>query len=116
MIGFEESAKLAASPAAGNGIVNDLLRELSAAQLSLIESKIRPAHVAGLVNLVEAGVVSNNIAKGVFVTMAQTGEMPEVIIERQRLEAIRLTPVNLNAGSPTRSRQIRRPCRRIQGW
>ncbi len=84
---FEESAKLCGKPqAAGNWIANDLLRELSAAQLSLADSKIRPAHVAGLVNLVEAGVVSNNIAKGIFVTMAQTGEMPEVIVERQGLK------------------------------
>jgi len=42
--------------------------------------------VAALVNLVDAGVVSNNIAKGVFVTMAQTGEMPELIVERQGLK------------------------------
>ena len=84
---FEESAKLCGKPqAAGNWIANDLLRELSAAQLPLAESKIRPAHVAGLVNLVETGVVSNNIAKGVFVTMAQTGEMPDAIVERQGLK------------------------------
>ena len=84
---FEETAKLCEKPqAAGNWIANDLLRELSAAHSSLAESKIRPAHVAGLVKLVETGVLSSNIAKEVFITMFGSGEMPEIIVERQGLK------------------------------
>ena len=84
---FEETAKLGASPqAAGNWIANDLLRELAAARSALADSRIRPAHLAGLVQLVETGVISNSIAKEVFVAMFQSGEMPGVIVERQGLK------------------------------
>ena len=72
--------------AAGNWIANDLLRELAAAKPSLAESKIQPAHIAGLVKLVESGVISNSIAKEVFVTMFQSGDLPAVIVERQGLQ------------------------------
>jgi len=84
---FEATARLGSAPqAAGNWIANDLLRELAAAKLSLAESKIQPAHIAGLVKLVESGVISNSIAKEVFVTMFQSGEMPDVIVERSGLK------------------------------
>ena len=84
---FELTTKLGAAPqAAGNWIANDLLRELAAAKLSLAESKVQPAHIAGLVKQVESGVISNSIAKEVFVTMFQSGEMPDVIVEKQGLK------------------------------
>ena len=84
---FEATARLGAAPqAAGNWIANDLLRELGVAGVGLAESKIQPAHIAGLVKLVEIGVISNSIAKEVFVTMAQSGEMPDVIVAKQGLQ------------------------------
>jgi aspartyl-tRNA(Asn)/glutamyl-tRNA(Gln) amidotransferase subunit B len=84
---FEATVKLGAAPqAAGNWIANDLLRELGAAQVSLADAKIQPAHIAGLVKLVESGVISNSIAKEVFVAMAASGDMPDVIVERQGLK------------------------------
>lgn len=84
---FEATARLGAAPqAAGNWIANDLLRELAAAKLTLAGSRIQPAHIAGLVQLVESGVISNSIAKDVFVTMFQSGEMPAVVVERQGLK------------------------------
>ena len=83
---FEETARLCGRPqAAGNWIANDLLRELGAAKLALDECKVRPAHVAGLVRLVEEGVISSNIAKEVFVEMFQSGEMPEAMVGRKGL-------------------------------
>ena len=84
---FEATAKLGAAPqAAGNWITNDLLRELGAAQLPLAESKVTPAHIAGLVKLVESGVISSSIAKEVFSTMFKSGELPEAIVEKQGLK------------------------------
>jgi len=75
-------------PAAGgrNWIANDLLRELAAGKVALADCKMRPAHIAGLVRLVEAGVISNNIAKEVFVELFQTGEMPEAMVGRKGLK------------------------------
>jgi aspartyl-tRNA(Asn)/glutamyl-tRNA(Gln) amidotransferase subunit B len=85
---FEEAAKLSGkAQAVGNWIVNDLLRELGAAKLSLADSKVRPAHIAALVQLVEAGTIINQAAKEVFVDMFQSGEMPATIVERKGLKA-----------------------------
>jgi aspartyl-tRNA(Asn)/glutamyl-tRNA(Gln) amidotransferase subunit B len=102
---FEEAAKLAPgkAQAVGNWIANDLLRELgnvgrgSSPTLSgvkpdlpksaLAESKVRPAHIATLVRLVEAGTITNQAAKEVFVDMFQSGEMPDVIVARKGLKA-----------------------------
>ncbi len=85
---FEEAAKLSGKPqAAGNWIVNDLLRELGTAKQVLAESKVRPAHVAELVKLVDAGTLLNNSAKEVFIDMFSTGELPSVISDRKGLKA-----------------------------
>ncbi len=84
---FEEAAKLSGKPqAAANWIANDLLREVSAANTTVAESKIRPAHVAELVKLVDDGVISSSIAKEVFVEMATSGETPGAIVERKGLK------------------------------
>ena len=85
---FEAAAKLAGSgkaQAVGNWIANDLLRELGAAGIVLADSKVRPAHIAALVALVDGGVISSSSAKEVFVEMFATGELPEPIVERRGL-------------------------------
>ena len=80
---FEAAARLGAAPqAAANWIANDLRRELAAAKLPLAASKLHPAHIVGLVQLVESGVISSSIAKEVFVTMFQSGEPPAAIVDR----------------------------------
>jgi len=85
---FEEAAKLSGKPqAVGNWIVNDLLRELGAAHLSLASSNVRPAHIAALVKLVDSGAVLTNAAKEIFVEMFATGEMPDLIADRKGLKA-----------------------------
>jgi aspartyl-tRNA(Asn)/glutamyl-tRNA(Gln) amidotransferase subunit B len=85
---FEEAAKLAGKPqSAGNWIVNDLLREIGNAKMSLAESKVKPVHIAALVKLIEAGTILNNAAKEVFIDMFTTGEMPEAIVGRKGLKA-----------------------------
>lgn len=84
---FEEAAKLSGKPqAVANWIVNDLQRELGAAQLKLAASKVRPQHVAGLVGLVDSGVISSSIAKEVFAEMFATGELPAALVERKGLK------------------------------
>ncbi|WP_404425879.1 Asp-tRNA(Asn)/Glu-tRNA(Gln) amidotransferase subunit GatB [Nibricoccus sp. IMCC34717] len=85
---FEEAAKLSGKPQqVGNWIVNDLLRELGAARQTLAECKVKPAHVAALVKLVEAGTLLTPAAREVFIEMAATGEEPEVIADRKGLKA-----------------------------
>jgi aspartyl-tRNA(Asn)/glutamyl-tRNA(Gln) amidotransferase subunit B len=87
---FEEAAKLAGEGKAqpvGNWIANDLLREIGTARLSLAESKVRPAHIAALVKLVDAGTVLTNAAKEVFVEMFASGDQPDAIAEKRGLKA-----------------------------
>jgi aspartyl-tRNA(Asn)/glutamyl-tRNA(Gln) amidotransferase subunit B len=71
--------------AIGNWIVNDLLRELAAAGRTLSTCGIQPAHVAGLVQAVEGGVVSSTIAREVFAEMFVSGETAESVIDRKGL-------------------------------
>mgnify|MGYP001546019652 CR=1 FL=1 len=85
---FEEAAKLSGKPqAAGNWIVNDLLRELGSTGATLATAKVRPAHIAALVKLVEDGTLLNNTAREVFAEMAATGAMPAEIVEKKGLKA-----------------------------
>jgi aspartyl-tRNA(Asn)/glutamyl-tRNA(Gln) amidotransferase subunit B len=87
---FEEAARLAGpgkAQAVGNWIANDLLRELGQAKQDLAGSKVRPAHVAALVKLVDSGAVLTNAAKEIFGEMFAGGEMPEVIAEKRGLKA-----------------------------
>ena len=95
---FEEAATLAGpgkAQAVGNWIVNDLLRELTAAHLTLATSKIRPAHIAALVQLVDAGTVLTHAAKEIFIEMAATGDLPDVIADRKGLKAVPTDPNEL---------------------
>ena len=87
---FEEAAQLAGAgkaQAVGNWLVNDLLRELGQAKLALAASKVRPAHIADLVKLVDSGAVLTNAAKEIFVEMFATGDKPDAIADRRGLKA-----------------------------
>lgn len=98
---FEETSKLCGKPqAAGNWIINDLLRELGASGQTLAEGKVRPKHVAALIELVESGSVLANAAKEIFVAMFKTGEMPATIADQLGLKA-----------SPTNAGELEQWCR-----
>ncbi len=87
---FEAAAAAAGSDkaqAVGNWIVNDLLRELGAAKLTVAESKVTPAALAELVKLIDAGTVLNNAAKEIFVEMFATGDSAAAIADRKGLKA-----------------------------
>jgi aspartyl-tRNA(Asn)/glutamyl-tRNA(Gln) amidotransferase subunit B len=79
--------------AIANWIANDLIREISAegADADLSASKIRPSHLAQLVRLTDAGVLSKQSAKEVFVEMFRTGDPPEPIVDRRGLRMTRDT-------------------------
>ena len=60
---------------------------------ALATSKVRPAHIAALVNLVDAGTVLTNAAKEIFIEMAATGDQPDAIAEQRGLRA---APIDTN--------------------
>ncbi len=87
---FEAAAKLVGPGKAqtlANWIVNDLLREYRNSQLAFADIKVTPAHLAGLVKLIDSGVVLANAAREIFVEMFATGDEPEAIAERRGLKA-----------------------------
>jgi aspartyl-tRNA(Asn)/glutamyl-tRNA(Gln) amidotransferase subunit B len=85
---FEAAAQLSGQPqAAGNWVVNDLLRELGHARLSLSGCKVRPGDLAGLVRLVSSGAIGTPAAREVFAEMFRSGGNPEAIVERKGLKA-----------------------------
>ena len=71
----------------GNFVTNDLLRERAAATheglLPLSEVKVTPESIAELVKIIDAGTVSSQNAKTVFIEMFQTGKQPAAIIEEK---------------------------------
>ncbi|MFP6901663.1 MAG: Asp-tRNA(Asn)/Glu-tRNA(Gln) amidotransferase subunit GatB [Opitutales bacterium] len=89
---FEATVRECKEPKkAANWIVNDLLRELSAAgdengPLPLDQSKLTPQHLAELILLVEDGSISGNIAKEVFPDVFASGKMPTAVVEEKGLK------------------------------
>ena len=85
---FEKAAALSGQPqVAGNWIVNDLLRELGHAKVTLGECRVRPEDLAGLVRLVASGTILTPAAREVFAEMFKTGEKPGAIVEKKGLKA-----------------------------
>ena len=89
---FEEALETHHAPKlVANYVANDLLRELSAGSeegdptLKVAECRLTPAHIGGLAKLVEAGTISKQIAKEVFITMFESGDTAEAIVEAKGL-------------------------------
>ncbi len=70
----------------GNWIINDLLRELGAAGQTLADTKVTPAHLAEIIDLVEKGTINSNIAREVFAETFATGDAPSVVVDRKGLK------------------------------
>ena len=68
-----------------NWIIADLFGLLNEAGVELGESKIRPAQLAGLIQLIDAGTISGKQAKLVLAEMFQTGDDARAIAERRGL-------------------------------
>ena len=89
---FFESAVTIAGPerakAISNVMVNDLSAYLNAAGIGVDDSRIVPAMVAELVELVEDGTISSKQAKEVFAEMADSGDAPGAIVELKGMKQV----------------------------
>jgi aspartyl-tRNA(Asn)/glutamyl-tRNA(Gln) amidotransferase subunit B len=65
--------------------MGDLTRELNRSACTPQQAPVTPAHLAGMLQLVEEGVISGKIAKTVFDEMYQTGKMPREVVEEKGL-------------------------------
>lgn len=84
---FESTAKSTKNIKASHAFVGTILvKALKDQSLSPNESPIQSKHLTELIQLVDAGTISNNVAKGkVFEIMMKTGELPKPIVEREGL-------------------------------
>ncbi len=71
--------------AAANWVMGEVLGSLRVTNTSIARFRVRPADLAGLLNLVRDGKISHPAAKRVFAIMIETGDLPEQIAEREGL-------------------------------
>jgi len=85
---FEEAVRLHANPKAiGNWIMTEILRVLGE-EVEPDDLKVRPAHLAQLVEMIDSGRISGKIAKQVFPVMLETGRSPDEIVREKGLAQI----------------------------
>jgi aspartyl-tRNA(Asn)/glutamyl-tRNA(Gln) amidotransferase subunit B len=71
--------------AVSNWVMGDVLRVVNERQISISEFPISPQRLAGMITLIDDGVISGKIAKEVFEEMLSSSEEPRAIIERSGL-------------------------------
>jgi aspartyl-tRNA(Asn)/glutamyl-tRNA(Gln) amidotransferase subunit B len=86
---FEKCASLFSKPKIiSNWIMGDLLRELNKSNKEIIDCPVSPEALVNLLKLIDEGVISGNIAKGVFEEMYHTQKEPAAIVEEKGLKQI----------------------------
>ena len=71
-----------------NWIMGDLLRELKKDGKNIKECPVMPSALVDLLKLIDSGVISGNIAKGVFEEMYKTQKPADLIVEEKGLKQI----------------------------
>jgi aspartyl-tRNA(Asn)/glutamyl-tRNA(Gln) amidotransferase subunit B len=87
---YEAAVREHANPKAiSNWVMTELLRELGGDdEAAVVRSPIAPAHLAGLVRLIDDGTISGKIAKDVFARMLAGGGDPAEIVRREGLTQV----------------------------
>jgi aspartyl-tRNA(Asn)/glutamyl-tRNA(Gln) amidotransferase subunit B len=86
---YEECVRLFPQPkVVSNWVMGDILRELKQRDADIRQCPVTPAHLAGMLNLVENNTISGKIAKTVFEEMYATGKLPEEIVKAKGLVQI----------------------------
>lgn len=86
---FDEILKLGANAKISvNFLMGEVAAYLKEEKIGINESKLTPASLAELVNLIEKGTISNNIGKQIIFTMLKEGTSAAEIVEKQGLSQI----------------------------
>ena len=86
---FEETAAEAGNPrAAAHWIMGSLAHRMKTLGVGISDVTVAPAALGALIRLVDAGTISNSVARDVFERMADTGRSPEAIVEAEGLSQI----------------------------
>jgi len=73
------------SKTTANWITTELLGRLNAENKTITESTVKPEDLAGLIKLIQEGIISGKIAKTVFEEMYKTGKKAEEIVKEKGL-------------------------------
>ncbi|ETX04707.1 MAG: hypothetical protein ETSY2_27260, partial [Candidatus Entotheonella gemina] len=83
---FERTVELFNQPkVVSNWVMGDLMRELNRHHIAPDQAPVTPAHLAGMLELVDAGTISGKIAKTVFDEMYQSGKQARDVVEEKGL-------------------------------
>ena len=86
---YDACARSAEDPkAVANWLTGEFLRLVNATGTSIVNTKLTPSHVCGLLDLIDAGAINRNIAKTVFEEMFTTGKTPAEIVKENGLEQV----------------------------
>lgn len=86
---FEESARSYNQPKKiCNWITGELLGKLNDAGISVSDSRVKPEHLARLVQMVDEDTISGKMAKKVFVEVFEKGSDPASVVKEQGLVQI----------------------------
>ena len=87
---FEATVQAGASAkAASNWIMSELLRVVPGDdEAAIAQSPVPPAHLAGLITLIDDGTISGRIAKDVFEKMVRSREDARTIVQREGLTQV----------------------------
>ena len=86
---FETAAAKAAKPkTVANWVLNDLISALGTASTTVTECPLPPAALTELIDLIEAGKISNKQGKEVFGEMFTTGKPAAVIVKERGMEQL----------------------------
>lgn len=91
---YDSVARCAKDPkAVANWITGEFLRLINATGTPIAETKLTPAHICGMLDLIDAGTINRNIAKSVFEEMFNTGRSAEEIVKSRGLEQVTDTSI-----------------------
>lgn len=76
------------SKAAAKWLIGDITAYLKENKLTINETKLTPESLVKLVELIENGAITNAIAKTIIVSMLETGDSPEKIVQEKGLSVI----------------------------
>jgi len=83
---FEEATKLSNQPkTVSNWMMGELMRLLNTDGHEIDASPVKPDRLAGLIKMIEGGVISIKIAKTVFEEMYKSGKDAETVVQEQGL-------------------------------
>jgi aspartyl-tRNA(Asn)/glutamyl-tRNA(Gln) amidotransferase subunit B len=85
---FEATAALVNAKAASNWIMGEVLRMLKERSQEIEQVALTPESLAGLISLIEKGIISNSVGKDVFAKMYDSGRQAADIVAEEGLAQI----------------------------